>query len=215
MKKYLLKLIIFLFSSHVILAQVSNGDTMKKSPLLKPVSHTTKKHSLERKKVEKEEFVKSESEKKAEKSTKKEEKTSVTKVEKEKKNTTVEKPEPKIKEKKSVTAETPATKSNTVALPESSIPTFKGGKKAMTNFINQNMIYPNNAEKNGIRGVVEFSCIVTKEGKLKDIKMTKALGFGCNEEALRLVKLMPDWEPGRANGQAVDMPAVFSISFKN
>ena len=210
MKKYLLQLIIFLFSSNVILAQVSNGDTLKKAPPLKPVFHTTKKHSLKRKKGAKKEVAKSEIKKKVVKPANKEQKNSVSKVEK-------EKPAPKIKEKKSVPAETPAIKSNTVAvvLPESSVPTFKGGKKAMSNFINKNLVYPNNAEKNGIRGALEFSCIVTKEGKLKDVKMTNSLGFGCNEEALRLVKLMPDWEPGRANGQAVDMPAVFSITFKN
>jgi protein TonB len=216
MKKYLLKLIICFFTSHAIIAQVSNSDTTKKSPILKPIMRTTKDHTLKRKKVAKKEVAKSESKKKVETPKKKEEKTVVTKVEKEKKNPPKEKPEPKPKEKKSVAVETPPVKSNTVAavLPESSVPTFKGGKKAMSNFINQNLIYPNNADKNGIRGTVDFSCTVTKDGKLKDVKMIKALGFGCNEEALRLVKLMPDWEPGRANGQAVDMPAVFSITFR-
>lgn len=217
MKKHLLKLIIFFFSSNFITAQVSNGDTLKKVPLLKPVSHTTKKHSIETKKVKTKEFVKSESETKIEKPSKKEEKTSITKVEKVKNTKPKEKSETKPEEKKSIAAETPAAKTNTVAvvLPESSVPTFKGGKKAMSNFISQNLIYPNNADKNGIRGTVDFSCTVTKDGKLKDVKMIKALGFGCNEEALRLVKLMPDWEPGRSNGQSVDMPAVFSITFKN
>ncbi len=213
MNKIIFIITFIFFVSNVCVSQVVKGDSLKSSPILKPVLHTTKSHTLKRKKNKKQQIVKSEPKKNENKPAKKS-KAPVTKVDVVKEKKTVETVKVKKKEKEPEVS----AKTNTVAavvLPESCAPSFKGGKKAMAGFINQNLIYPNNADKNGIRGTVDFSCIVTKDGKLKDIKMIKALGFGCNEEALRLVKLMPDWDPGRANNQAVDMPAVFSITFKN
>ena len=213
MSKIIFIVTIIFFVSNICVSQVLNGDSLKSSPILKPVLHTTKSHTLKRKKSKKQPIVKSEPKKNENKPTKKA-KPPVAKVDVVKETKTVETAKVKKKEKEPEVS----AKTNTVAavvLPESSVPIFKGGKKAMDSFISQNLIYPNNADKNGIRGKIEFSCIVTKDGKLKDVKMIKALGFGCNEEALRLVKLMPDWDPGRANNQAVDMPAVFSITFKN
>jgi protein TonB len=206
MNRYILIVIVALFNLNSGFTQVVIGDTTKSSTILPPVLHVKKSHTLKRKKSKKEKVVKTET--KTKDNTNK-----VAKVDVVSRTKTAENPKVKKKEKEPEVV----AKTNTVAvvLPESCAPTFKGGKKAMTGFINQNLIYPNNADKNGIRGTVDFSCIVTKDGKLKDIKMIKALGFGCNEEALRLVKLMPDWDPGRANNQAVDMPAVFSITFKN
>ena len=206
MNRYILIVIVALFNLNSGFAQMVIGDTTKSSTILPPVLHVKKSHTLKRKKSKKEKIVQSESKTKVKTN-------KVAKVDVVSRTKTTESTKVKKKEKEPVVA----AKTNTIAvvLPESSVPIFKGGKKAMDSFINQNLIYPNNADKNGIRGTVDFSCIVTKDGKLKDIKMIKALGFGCNEEALRLVKLMPDWDPGRANNQAVDMPAVFSITFKN
>ena len=213
MSKNIFIIILIFFVSNVCVSQGLYGDTTKSSIILKPVLHTKKSHTVKRKKTAKQPIVKSETKKTESKPTKKAEKAPITKVDVVKAATEIKKKEKKPEKK--IEVETKTTTVANVVLPESSVPIFKGGKKAMDSFINQNLIYPNNADKNGIRGKVEFSCIVTKEGKLKDVKMIKALGFGCNEEALRLVKLMPDWDPGRTNNQAVDMPAVFSITFRN
>ena len=213
MNVYVLIVLVALFNLNSGFAQVAVGDSTKSTTILAPVLHVKKSHTVKRKKNKKEKVVKVKV--KAEAKPKQKSNTDkVAKVDVVSRTKTTENTKVKKKEKEPEAA----AKTNTVAnvvLPESCAPSFKGGKKSMASFINQNLIYPNNADKNGIRGTVDFSCIVTKEGKLKDVKMIKALGFGCNEEALRLVKLMPDWDPGRANNQPVDMPAVFSITFKN
>lgn len=206
MNVYVLIVLVALFNLNSGFAQVAVGDSTKSTTILAPVLHVKKSHTVKRKKNKKEKVVKVKAEAKPKQKSNTDK---VAKVDVVSRTKTTDNTKEKQKEK---------AKTNTLAnvvLPESCAPSFKGGKKSMASFINKNLIYPNNADKNGIRGTVDFSCIVTKEGKLKDVKMIKALGFGCNEEALRLVKLMPDWDPGRANNQPVDMPAVFSITFKN
>lgn len=93
-------------------------------------------------------------------------------------------------------------------------PSFKGGDKAMYDFFEQNLRYPRNADRNGIKGTVDIICTVTKEGKLKNFKIIKPLGFGCNEEAMRLVKLLPDWDIAKVANRPVEVKVVITVPFK-
>ncbi len=73
---------------------------------------------------------------------------------------------------------------------------FPGGGPAFRYFIEKNMIYPPAAKANKIEGKVFVSFVVDKKGVIKHVTLHKGLGYGCDEEAIRLAKKMPKWQPG-------------------
>jgi len=92
-------------------------------------------------------------------------------------------------------------------------PEFKGGYEAMLKYLEVNMLYPVKAKEAGIQGTVFVQFVVEKTGKLSRVKVLMGIGGGCDEEAVRLVKEMPDWIPGRQNGQAVPAWVLFPVRF--
>jgi protein TonB len=95
-------------------------------------------------------------------------------------------------------------------------PSFPGGEKARTRFLQQNIIYPPEALKKKIKGAVYVSFIVEKNGSISNVKLLKGIGYGCDEEALRVVNSMPNWIPGRQNGIPVRVqiaiPLIFTLN---
>lgn len=91
-------------------------------------------------------------------------------------------------------------------------PEFSGGYEAMLKFLTSHMIYPALAQESGIQGTVFVQFVVSKTGKISNVKILRGIGGGCDEEAVRVVKEMPNWIPGRQNGQAV--PVMFQIPVK-
>ena len=81
-------------------------------------------------------------------------------------------------------------------LPRLTKPEFPEGEAAMFKFIAYNIEYPAEARAKDIQGVVVVSFVVNEEGKISDIAIIRDIGGGCGEEAVRVVKLMPDWKPG-------------------
>src|SRR5688572_13476872 len=73
---------------------------------------------------------------------------------------------------------------------------FPGGGPAFRYFIEKNMSYPPLAKANNIEGKVFVTFVVDKKGVVKHPVIHKSLGYGCDEEAIRLVKKMPKWKPG-------------------
>lgn len=69
-------------------------------------------------------------------------------------------------------------------------PTYPGGSKAMNEFITQNLQYPEQALQNNISGSVYLRYIVNDEGIVESVQILKSLGYGCDEEAIRIVKLL-------------------------
>jgi TonB family protein len=94
-------------------------------------------------------------------------------------------------------------------------PTYKDGQQAMLDFIKANVVVPQEVKKNGITITVNVAFTVGIDGKLKDIRVIKMVGMGCDEEALRVVKLMPEWNPGKVGRVATEMPFAIGIEFKN
>jgi len=96
------------------------------------------------------------------------------------------------------------------------MPTFPGGEAGRVKFLAENITYPPQAAENGIQGTVYVSFIVKKNGRVADVKVLRGIGGGCDEEALRVVKMMPNWIPGKQNGKVVDvlynMPVQFKLS---
>lgn len=92
-------------------------------------------------------------------------------------------------------------------------PTFPGGATAYRNFLQQNVHYPEAAKAKQVSGDVFVSFVVDEQGRLLDAEVVKGVGYGLDEEALRLVRLMPWWTPARTNGQPVRVPATLRMRF--
>ena len=91
------------------------------------------------------------------------------------------------------------------------IPKFKGGNQKLKEFIDHNIQWP--GEFDG-QGTVLTSFVVTKKGNVSNIKIEKGLCDECNAEAIRLIKLLPEWIPGKVNFQNVDVLMYLPIKFK-
>ena len=93
-------------------------------------------------------------------------------------------------------------------------PEFKNGLAAMYQFLNKNIVYPAVARENGIEGTVYVSFVVGKDGSIRDVQVKRGIAGGCNEEAVRVIKLMPNWNPGKQNGKAVSVTFTMPVKFK-
>ena len=93
-------------------------------------------------------------------------------------------------------------------------PSFMGGVKEMYKFLAQNLKYPSAAQRANIQGKVFLKFIVEKDGSITGVETMKGIGFGCDEEAARVVKLMPKWIAGRQNGRNVRVIFTIPVFFK-
>jgi len=92
-------------------------------------------------------------------------------------------------------------------------PKFPGGDEARIKFLQSNVKYPKIASYNGIKGVVYINFIIEKDGTMSNIKLLMGIGGGCDEEALRVARLMPKWNPGKRKGQSVRVYITMPIRF--
>lgn len=92
-------------------------------------------------------------------------------------------------------------------------PTYKEGKVALEQFLITNTRYPEEAIKNKITGYVAVGFVVHQDGSLSDFKIVKALGYGCDEEALRVARLMPAWNPARLGSKPIEMNYSIAVKF--
>ncbi|MDD2412940.1 MAG: energy transducer TonB [Bacteroidales bacterium] len=95
-------------------------------------------------------------------------------------------------------------------------PMFPGGDEARMNFLRENIKYPQMARESGIQGTVYVTFVVEPSGNITNIKILRGIGGGCDEEALRVVRQMPKWKPGKQRGKSVrvqfNMPIRFVLS---
>ena len=94
------------------------------------------------------------------------------------------------------------------------MPVFPGGDMAMMEFLSKNIKYPVEAQKKGLQGRVVVSFVVEKDGSLSDVKVAKSVDPQLDEEALRVVKSMPNWTPGMQNGKTVRVKYYVPISYR-
>ena len=95
------------------------------------------------------------------------------------------------------------------------MPSFPGGDQLLQEYLANNINYPQQARENGIEGRVFVNFIVEPNGSLSNIQITKSLGGGCDEEALRVVNTMPKWNPGKQNGKPVRVSYIMPIKFND
>jgi TonB family protein len=93
-------------------------------------------------------------------------------------------------------------------------PSFPGGEKEMMKYLMDNIQYPAIAQEQGIQGRVILRFVVTPNGSIEKIEVLHSLDPNCDKEAMRLVKNMPKWNPGRQNGSAVYVYYTLPILFR-
>lgn len=92
-------------------------------------------------------------------------------------------------------------------------PEFPGGLDALSKYLGDNIKYPQLAKENNIEGRVYVSFVVEKDGRVGNIKILRDIGGGCGAEAVRVVKSMPRWKPGKQRGKPVRTQFNLPVSF--
>ena len=92
-------------------------------------------------------------------------------------------------------------------------PEFPGGIGALYNYLAENVTYPDSARKANIQGKIVAQFYINKDGSLSDITIIKGLGYGCDEEVIRVIKESGNWIPGKQNGKPVRVIMSLPVSF--
>lgn len=94
-------------------------------------------------------------------------------------------------------------------------PEPKGGMKAFYQYISKNLNYPALARRSAVEGKVYVQFVIDKDGTITDVVILKGIGFGCDEEAKRVLESSPKWNPGKQRGKPVkvrmSLPIVFML----
>ncbi len=94
------------------------------------------------------------------------------------------------------------------------MPSFDGGAEELINWLSNNIIYPQEAIRDSISGVVEIGFIVKYDGSLQEPTIVQSLSPELDQEAIRLVNTMPKWHPGELYGEPVSVRISLPIYFK-
>ena len=94
------------------------------------------------------------------------------------------------------------------------MPSFPGGPGALMSFLSSNIKYPVVAEENGIQGRVIVAFVVERDGSITDVRVVKSVDQSLDKEAVRVVKSMPRWIPGKQNGSAVRVKYTVPVTFR-
>lgn len=94
------------------------------------------------------------------------------------------------------------------------MPSFPGGAGALMQYLGSNIKYPVVAEENGVQGRVVCTFVVEKDGSITDVRVVKSVDPSLDKEAVRVVKGMPRWIPGKQNGAAVRVKYTVPVTFR-
>lgn len=94
------------------------------------------------------------------------------------------------------------------------MPSFPGGPSALMLYLAQNIKYPTMAEKDGVQGRVVVSFVVERDGSISDVNVVRSVDPNLDQEAVRVVKAMPKWIPGKQDGSAVRVKYNVPVSFR-
>ena len=92
-------------------------------------------------------------------------------------------------------------------------PKFPGGEEARMAFLQGNLRYPAEAREKGIQGTVFVTFVVERDGRITNVEVVRGIGGGVDEEAARVVKNMPNWIPGKHEGETVRVQFMMPIRF--
>ncbi len=103
---------------------------------------------------------------------------------------------------------------NTVRDVVEQMPSFPGGMEAMMSYVSRSIKYPTVAEENGIQGLVTVSFVVEKDGSISGAKVIRSVDPSLDKEALRIIRSMPRWTPGKQDGKPVRVKYTVPVSFR-
>lgn len=112
-----------------------------------------------------------------------------------------------LREHKVIVEEKPVEEKPFVTVEQ--MPTFPGGEIEMQKFIRDNLRYPVVAQEAGIQGRVTLRFVVSKTGAIENVTVVRGIDPSCDKEAVRVVKSMPKWIPGKQNG--LNVPVYFNL----
>ena len=92
-------------------------------------------------------------------------------------------------------------------------PMFPGGDDSLLSFLKNNLRYPQEAKLGWIQGKVYVGFLVDHEGRIKDVRLLNSVNKQLDDEAIRVVHMMPDWIPGKTGGTPVDVQFILPIEF--
>lgn len=92
-------------------------------------------------------------------------------------------------------------------------PEFPGGTEALMQYLMDNITYPDSAINALIQGTVNVQFTIDKNGKVTDVEVIRGIGYGCDEEAVRVISGMPNWIPGIQDGKAVAVRMTMPIRY--
>lgn len=94
-------------------------------------------------------------------------------------------------------------------------PEFPGGQKALFKYLSENVKYPVMAQENGIQGKVVCQFVVNRDGSIVDIEVVRSAGDpSLDKEAVRVIKSMPKWKPGKQSGKTVRVKFTLPVNFR-
>ena len=94
------------------------------------------------------------------------------------------------------------------------MPSFPGGNSALMQYLSSNIKYPVVAEENGVQGRVVCTFVVERDGSITDVRVIRSVDPSLDKEAVRVVKGMPRWIPGKQNGSAVRVKYTVPVTFR-
>lgn len=94
------------------------------------------------------------------------------------------------------------------------MPEFPGGPEELMKFISKNLKYPAIAQENNVQGTVILKFVVSKTGHVDKVEVVRSLDSACDREAIRVVKMLPPWIPGKQNGENVQVFYTLPIKYK-
>ncbi|HEY0031206.1 MAG TPA: energy transducer TonB [Bacteroidia bacterium] len=93
------------------------------------------------------------------------------------------------------------------------MPEFKEGGQSLQQYIQLNLKFPNTALEEDIKGTVYVTFVVKKDGSINDVKLLRGIHPDCDAEALRVIRNMPDWKPGKNKGELANVQVNIPIKF--
>ncbi|MEK0442997.1 MAG: hypothetical protein RL403_1975, partial [Bacteroidota bacterium] len=93
-------------------------------------------------------------------------------------------------------------------------PNPPGGMSGWNKYLSDNLKYPTQARRMGVEGTVIVVFVINTDGSIQDVEVLRGIGGGCDEEAVKIVKAAPKWEPGKQRGKAVRTRMRLPIRFK-
>ncbi len=117
-------------------------------------------------------------------------------------------------ESSAVSDQSTSNKEDSVFIIVDIVPEPVGGMTAFYEFIGSNLKYPEEAKKVGIEGKVFIEFVTDEDGKITNVVCVRGIGHGCDEEAVRVIKIAPAWKPGEKDGKKVKVRIILPITYK-